>query len=144
MLIHSQSSRESFPGLCKNYAARKRVFSVSPLLYYQYLWVGEITAKTLIHSVVGVCDFTKFRIPPPLSFELKTMSRIFPCPGANYAIIFVFLPTYRNTIIKQSSRIFSLSYFLMLFISARFLSDATLEMAGLLQGRAWSKSPALN
>ena len=41
VLIYSQSSRESLPGLCKNYAARKRVFSVSPLLYYQYLWVGE-------------------------------------------------------------------------------------------------------
>ena len=37
-------------------------------------------------SVVGVCDFTKFRIPPPLSFELKTMSRIFPCPGAEKSI----------------------------------------------------------
>ena len=29
VLIHSQASRESFPGLCKNYAARKHVFSVS-------------------------------------------------------------------------------------------------------------------
>ena len=29
VLIHSHSSRESSPGLCKNYAARKRVFSVS-------------------------------------------------------------------------------------------------------------------
>ena len=37
-------------------------------------------------SVVGVCDFTKFRIPPPLSFELKTMSRICPCPGAEKPI----------------------------------------------------------
>ena len=36
--------------------------------------------------MVGVCDFTKFRIPPPLSFELKTMSRIFPCPGAEKPI----------------------------------------------------------
>ena len=37
-------------------------------------------------SVVGVYDFTKFRIPPPPSFELKTMSRIFPCPGAEKPI----------------------------------------------------------
>ena len=29
VLIHAQFSRESFPGLCKNYAALKRVFSVS-------------------------------------------------------------------------------------------------------------------
>ena len=65
--------------------ARKRVFSVSPLLYYQYLWLGKAANPPDI-SVVGICDFTKFRIPPPLSFELKTMSRIFPCPGAEKPI----------------------------------------------------------
>ena len=36
-------------------------------------------------SVVGVYDFTKFRIPPPISFELKTMSRIFPLPRGREA-----------------------------------------------------------
>ena len=57
----------------------------SPLLYYQYLWLGKAANPPDI-SVVGVCDFTKFRIPPPLSFELKTMSRIFPCPGGQKPI----------------------------------------------------------
>ena len=36
--------------------------------------------------VVTVCHFTKFRIPPPLSFELEKISRIFPYPGAENLI----------------------------------------------------------
>ena len=36
--------------------------------------------------VVTVHDFTKFRIPPPLSFELEKISRIFPYPGAENVI----------------------------------------------------------
>ena len=40
----------------------------------------------LISPWLASVNFTKFRIPPPLSFELKTMSRIFPCPGAEKPI----------------------------------------------------------
>ena len=56
-------------------------------------------------SVVGVCDFTKFRIPPPLSFELKTMSRIFPCSGAEKPIHpLVFPDIFPRTLHKTSEK----------------------------------------
>ena len=81
VLIHSQSSRESFPGLCKNYAARKRVFSVS-LRFASFIlpvFMGWGKRQTpLISPLLASVNFTKFRIPPPLSFELKTMSPIHP------------------------------------------------------------------
>ena len=77
VIIHSQSSRESFPGLCKNYAARKHVFSVSlhfcPFYITSIYGLGKAANPPHI-SVLGFCDFAKFRILPPLSFELKTMS----------------------------------------------------------------------
>ena len=89
VLIHSQSSRESFPGLCKHYAARKRVFSVSlrfaPFILPVFMGWGKRQIP-LISPWLASVNFTKFRIPPPLSFELKTMSRIFPCPGAEKPI----------------------------------------------------------
>ena len=78
VLIHFQTS-------VKNYAARKRVFSSlnSPFRHFITSIHGWIKRKNPPDiSVVGVHEFTKFRIPPPLSFEIKTISRIFPCPGA--------------------------------------------------------------
>ena len=45
-------------------------------------------------SVVTVRDFTNFRIPPPLSFELEKISRIFPYPGAENLIHLLVFPTY--------------------------------------------------
>ena len=44
--------------------------------------------------MVTVRDFTKFRIPPPLSFELEKISRIFPYPGAENLIHLLVFPTY--------------------------------------------------
>ena len=48
----------------------------------------------LISPWLASVNFTKFRIPPPLSFELKTMSQIFPCPGAEKPIHPLVFPTY--------------------------------------------------
>ena len=40
----------------------------------------------MISPWLASVNFTKFQIPPPLSLELKTMSQIFPCPGAEKPI----------------------------------------------------------
>ena len=44
--------------------------------------------------VVTVRDFTKFHIPPPLSFEFEKISRISPYPGAENLIHPLYSPTY--------------------------------------------------
>ena len=44
--------------------------------------------------MVTVRDFTKFRVPLPLSFELEKISRIFPYPGAENLIHLLVFPTY--------------------------------------------------
>ena len=70
-------------------SARKRVFSVSlrfaPFVLPVFMGWGK-RQISLISPWLASVNFTKFRIPPPLSFELKTMSRIFPCPGAEKPI----------------------------------------------------------
>ena len=70
-------------------SARKRVFSVSlrfaPFISPVFMGWGKRQIP-LISPWLASVNFTKFRIPPPLSFELKTMSRIFPCPGAEKPI----------------------------------------------------------
>ena len=70
-------------------SARKRVFSVSlrfaPFILPVFMGWGK-RQFPLISPWLASVNFTKFRIPPPLSFELKTMSRIFPCPGAEKPI----------------------------------------------------------
>ena len=70
-------------------SARKRVFSVSlrfaPFILPVFMGWGKRQIP-LISPWLASVNFTKFRIPPPLSFELKTMSRIFPCPGAEKPI----------------------------------------------------------
>ena len=160
MLIHSQFSRESFPGLCKHYAARKRVFSVSlrfaPFILPVFMGWGKRQIP-LIPPWLASVILQNFEFPHPFPSNSKQCREFSPAQGQRSQFIPLYSPTYfpgwpgvlpqgqaDEMCIKQSSRIFSLSYFLMLFISARFLSDATFEMAGLLQGRAWSKSPALN
>ena len=42
--------------------------------------------------VVTVCDFTKFQIPLPLSFDLDKISRIVPYPGAENLIHLLVFP----------------------------------------------------
>ena len=44
--------------------------------------------------MVTVRDFTKFHIPPPLSFEFENISRIPPYPGAENLIHPLYSPTY--------------------------------------------------
>ena len=44
--------------------------------------------------MVTVRDFTKFHIPPPLSFEFENISRISPYPGAENLIHPLYSPTY--------------------------------------------------
>ena len=54
----------------------------------------HFTFNGLGKPVVTVRDFTKFRIPPPLSFELEKISRIFPYPRAENLIHLLVFPTY--------------------------------------------------
>ena len=54
----------------------------------------HFTFNGLGKPVVTIRDFTKFRIPPPLSFELEKISRIFPYPGAENLIHLLVFPTY--------------------------------------------------
>ena len=54
----------------------------------------HFTFNGLGKPVVTVRDFTKFRFPPPLSFELEKISRIFPYPGAENLIHLLVFPTY--------------------------------------------------
>ena len=55
-------------------SARKRVFSVSPLLYYQYLWLRKAANPPDI-SVVGVRDFYKIsNFPTP--FQCREFSPV--------------------------------------------------------------------
>ena len=70
-------------------SAQRRVFSVSlrfaPFILPVFMDWGKWQIPVLSPWLASV-NFTKFRIPPPLSFELNTMSRIFPCPGAEKPI----------------------------------------------------------
>ena len=86
MLTHSQSSRESSPGLCRNSAAPK------PPLFDE---LGKVVNLRDI-PMVTVHDFTKFPIPPPVSFELEKISRIFPYPGAENLIYLLVFPDIFN------------------------------------------------
>ena len=78
-------------------SARKRVFSVSlrfaPFILPVFMGWGK-RQFPLISPWLASVNFTKFRIPPPLSFELKTMSRIFPAQGQRSQFIPLYSPTY--------------------------------------------------
>ena len=66
-------------------SARKRVFSVSPFYITSIYGLGKAANPPDISWLASV-NFSKFLIPPPLSFELETMSQIFPCPGVEKPI----------------------------------------------------------
>ena len=61
------------------------VFGLSSSFYFQSFYLGKAVDPRDI-PIVTVRDFKKFRIPPPLSFELEKISRISPYPGAENLI----------------------------------------------------------
>ena len=62
-----------------------RILRFAPFILPVFMGWGKRQISLISPWLVSV-NFTKFRIPPPLSFELNTMSRIFPCPGAEKPI----------------------------------------------------------
>ena len=99
VLTHSQSSRESSPGLCRNSAARKRVFSSlnSPFRHFifpVYLWVGE-SGKSPWYP--GSCRPRFYKIsnsPTPFSSNLKQCREFSPPQGQRIQSIPLYSPTY--------------------------------------------------
>ena len=51
----------------------------------RYSWIGKSSkSRRRLHG----CGFCVFYIRPPLSFEFKTMLRIFPFPGIDISVIY--------------------------------------------------------
>ena len=79
---------------------RSRVWPVniillSSCLAYHHYFTSMIWLNNPRYiPVVTARDFTKFHIPPPLSFEFEKISRIFPYPGAENLIHPLYSPTY--------------------------------------------------
>ena len=66
-------------------SSKTRILRFAPFILPVFMGWGKRQIP-LISPWLASVKFTKFRTPPPLSFELKTMSRIFPCPGAEKPI----------------------------------------------------------
>ena len=97
MLIHSQSSRESFPGLCKNYAARKRVFSVSlrfaPFILPVFMGWGKRQIP-LISPWLASVILQNFEFPHPFPSNSKQCREFSPAQGQRSQFILLYSPTY--------------------------------------------------
>ena len=97
MLIHSQSSRESFPGLCKNYAARKRVFSVSlrfaPFILPVFMGWGKWQIP-LISPWLASVILQNFEFPHPFPSNSKQCREFSPAQGQRSQFIPLYSPTY--------------------------------------------------
>ena len=97
MLIHSQSSRESFPGLCKNYAARKRVFSVSlrfaPFILPVFMGWGKRQIP-LISPWLASVILQNFELPHPFPSNSKQCREFSPAQGQRSQFIPLYSPTY--------------------------------------------------
>ena len=97
MLIHSQSSRESFPGLCKNYAARKRVFSVSlrfaPFILPVFMGWGKRQIP-LISPWLASVILQNFEFPHPFPSNSKQCREFSPAQGQRSQFIPLYSPTY--------------------------------------------------
>ena len=97
VLIHSQSSRESFPGLCKNYAARKRVFSVSlrfaPFILPVFMGWGKRQIP-LISPWLASVILQNFEFPHPFPSNSKQCREFSPAQGQRSQFIPLYSPTY--------------------------------------------------
>ena len=99
VLTHSQSSRESSPGLCRNSAARKRVFSSlnSPFRHFifpVYLWVGESGKSPWYPSSCRPRFYKISNSPTPFSSNLKQCREFSPPQGKRIQSIPLYSPTY--------------------------------------------------
>ena len=97
MLIHSQSSRESFPGLCKNYAARKRVFSVSlrfaPFILPVFMGWGKRQIP-LISPWLASVILQNFEFPHPFPSNSKQCREFSLAQGQRSQFIPLYSPTH--------------------------------------------------
>ena len=95
-MIHSQSSRESFPGLCKNYAARKRVFSVSlrfaPFILPVFIGWGKRQIP-LISPWLASVILQNFEFPHPFPSNSKRCREFSPAQGQRSQSIPLYSPT---------------------------------------------------
>ena len=94
---HSQASRESFPGLCKNYAARKRVFSVSmrfaPFILPVFMGWGKRQIP-LISPWLASVILQNFEFPHPFPSNSKQCREFSPAQGQRSQFIPLYSPTY--------------------------------------------------
>ena len=75
-------------------SARKRVFSVSPLLYYQYLWVGESGKSPWYLRGWRLWILQNFEFPHPFPSNSKQCREFSPAQGQRSQFISLYSPTY--------------------------------------------------
>ena len=75
-------------------SARKRVFSVSPLLYYQYLWVGESGKSPWYLRGWRLWILQNFEFPHPFPSNSKQCREFSPAQGQRSQFIPLYSPTY--------------------------------------------------